>query len=394
MKGAAMTMVALLLATLASPMDARANRDEARRMYQAGQKAFVATKYGAAIAAFERAQQLAPNPAVVYSLAQSYRLRFFVNRSQSDLRKADELYRQYLKEAPEGSRRQYAVEHLAAIAPLLKKPADVGGTPAPIPTVPAAPTRMMVQVLNVKDARVILDGGKPVKAPLIDEVKPGRHTIEVEADGYFGVELTRTAAKGDIAVIDVELKPKPGKVTVKMQEGASLFIDGKLHGTGPLKLPVTLPMGSYRFDVIDNGHNAVARTVEVARGGALTMDTELTWTTQRHTAMWLFVGSAVMLANSGLALAIALEQNSQAKQIADRLAAGKALTAEDIEDYNNHLELREALKTASWVGIGIAATGGLIAALMWGLDTPTPGTVPAVALEPGGARVGVSMPFD
>lgn len=75
---------------------------EARTLFDAGQQAYGAGYYLEAARAFQQALELVPNPAITFSLAQCYRLQYFVDRRGEHLQRAVELYRRYLSEAPKG----------------------------------------------------------------------------------------------------------------------------------------------------------------------------------------------------------------------------------------------------------------------------------------------------
>lgn len=370
------------------------SRVEARQYFDAGQKAFVKTKYGAAIAAFEQAQRASPHPAIVFSLAQAYRLRYFVDRDDADLLRAAELYRQYLTQAPAGRRREHAVEHLSGIGPLVARLRLTQTTT--VAKVVRAPTRIMVQV-DVESARVTLDARESVPAPLIEEVAPGRHQVRVEADGYFPVVLTRTAAEGAIAVIDVELKPRPGALTVHAPDGAMVYVDGEQHAEAPLEGPLTLAEGNHRLEVIESGKDAFVREVKIEKGGAVTINAKLERTGERVAALWLFAGAGALTVAGSLAAGVGIKFAADADTTAQKLLIQKqSLTEDEINSYKGNKRRRGQSRVLAGTMYSMALAGVIVGSLLYAFDKPQPGIAPAIVFEPGsgGAQVGLQVELD
>lgn len=384
--------IVLALGFAATPAFAAsdANVAEARRYFDAGQKAFAKTKYGAAIAAFQHAMNAAPHPAILFSLAQAHRLRYFIDRDDTDLVEAATLYRRYLNESPDGRRRQHAVQHLAAIEPLIRAQTTSSTT---APSTPKTPTRLMVQV-NVDSATVRLDGADPVPAPLIEEVEPGRHKLRVDADGYYSANVTRTAAEGAIAVVDVELDPKPAEVALRAPEGSRVFVDNRPYGDAPLDGPVYLPEGRHRVEVLQSGRRAYARDLVVDRGAQMALDVELESTTQRTTALWMLAGSGALVVLGTIASGVAIDAGLEADDIARKLTINEqALTAEEIDEYNDAKVRKSRAQTIAVPVFGVAAVGLAVGSYLYFFDDKTPGIAPAVGIADDGVQVGVTMPL-
>lgn len=384
-------MIAIVLSTL---LVAQAGADvsrraEARRYFDAGERAFAQTKYGAAIAAFEQAQAALPNPAVVFSLAQAHRLRYFADLDGADLVRAEELYRRYLAEAPTGGRRKHAVEHLATITPMIER-LRLSSTSTRSAS-SKRPTRLMVQV-DVGAAQVALDDHPATSAPLIEEVAPGRHAIRVTADGYFPAELTRTAAEGTIAVVDVELRPRPGVVTVAAPDGADVFVDGTPQGEAPLGRPLELAEGPHRVEVVEAGRRPFARRLDVTRGGTLHVDANLEATTQRHVALWMLGGAGALAVAGGVVALIGVDAGADADETATKLFDEEmALTADEIRAYKSDKRRQGRARVVAASMLSVAAAGAVTGLVLYLLDEPTPGIAPAVAFEEGGGRLGVTL---
>jgi tetratricopeptide (TPR) repeat protein len=128
----------LLLATPAaaqpSPSTPVANRAVA--LSDEGIAAFRQQRYDEAIAAFAASYALAPLPALSFDIAQAYRLK-------GDCANASELYRRYLREAPDAPNREFAAQQLRtmeACAKTAATPPAVTAAPEVPPAPPAKPT--------------------------------------------------------------------------------------------------------------------------------------------------------------------------------------------------------------------------------------------------------------
>ncbi len=377
--------IGILMSTFIASSASATDVDEARRYFEAGKKAFTKTKYGAAIAAFDRAHRASPHPAILFSLAQAHRLRYFVARDEADLQRAVTLYNRYLAAAPSGRRREHAVEHLAAIVPIARTFSGARtGTVAARP----ARTRLMVQV-NVDGAEVFLNDEAPVTAPLIDEVAPGRHKIRVTADGYFSQALTRTAAEGAIAVIDVELKAQPASLSVVGPDGADVYVAGEQRGVTPLRAPVSLVKGTHRVELIAAGHHACAREVALGNGETRTLRCELEATGARTASLWLFGAAGAVAAGSAVTAGLAFKAQSDALDIEAALERGDGLSAAQISDHQTNTKRRGLLRATAGGLLGGAVAAGVVGALLYLLDTPQAGVAPALLLDSQQASVGV-----
>ena len=62
--------------------------------------------------------------AILFSTAQAYRRQYFVDREPAKLKRAVDLYRQYVGEVAQGGRRDDAVQHLSDLEPLLARVED------------------------------------------------------------------------------------------------------------------------------------------------------------------------------------------------------------------------------------------------------------------------------
>ncbi|HEU4409399.1 MAG TPA: PEGA domain-containing protein [Polyangiaceae bacterium] len=359
--------VALALCLVAAAARAQGERvDKAKEYFNAGAEAYGARQYLAAIQAFEAAQKLAPRPAILFSLGQAERRQYLIDRRPERLRAAIAHYRAYLEQEPQGARRGDAVEALAELEPM----AGRLGAQGPAPREEKRPTRLLVSS-SAQGALVSLDGGEATPAPLVREVRPGKHAVLVRAPGYFDERDELMAVESDLVALHVALRPRPGLLAFRVPEGARLFLDGRELGGAPLGAPVEVEPGAHVVAVTRPGRRAVAREVVVGRGERQTFAADLPVTGQRVASFALLgAGGAALLAGGGGA-ALALAREGEAKDLA---AAGesRSLSASERDRYNGALEARDLWVRVAGVSLGAGAALLAAGALLYAFDHPSP----------------------
>jgi len=106
---------------------AQTNVDQAKTFFTAGAQAYERGDFLGAIQAFERAYQLAPRPAILFSIAQAYRRQYYIDKKPEPLKSAVANYRKYLEQAPDGNRRADAAQALAELGPAADRLSGEGG---------------------------------------------------------------------------------------------------------------------------------------------------------------------------------------------------------------------------------------------------------------------------
>ena len=87
----------------AAPSGAKTgNEDQARMLFTVGAEAYSSGQYKAAIQAFSEANKILPRPAIVFSLAQSHRRQYVIDKDPEHVHEAARLFREYLAQVPEG----------------------------------------------------------------------------------------------------------------------------------------------------------------------------------------------------------------------------------------------------------------------------------------------------
>ncbi len=134
---------------------------------------------------------------------------------------------------------------------------------APPASAPAGPGEVEFQVsASHNPATVRIDGKHRAETPHRFRLPVGRHTIEVQKDGFRTetreVEFTR---KGPLSLM-FSLAPNQAVVEIVSDPaGAELFVDGRRQATTPAR--VTFDYGERRVTVRKNGYRPVDRTVKV-----------------------------------------------------------------------------------------------------------------------------------
>ena len=368
------------------------NLAEAKRLFRAGARAYDAGQFAAAVQAFDQAYELSPRPPLRFSSAQALKRLYTTERKPHLLKKAQGYYQQYVDEVKKGKRVKDAVEALGEIELLLSKhkpkpkppPVDGseegpdgegGGIGQQEPEVVAPPpkTTGTLQVDSDIDGAVAVVQGHAEKLtdlPQWLELKPGTYRVSISAVGYDdGVRTVRVAA-GRLSLADPPLREKLGRLKIEGDAGADVLIDGRPEGEVPLSLE--LPSGDHRIVIGDTGYDIFTTDVSLGRGDTQTVEADLSMTTKRIIA-WVVLGGAGVTISAGIVLAFSAgSSNRQAREI-DDLTQGpnaRALTVEERNAYNGHIETRDNL--ARFAGgafaLGALAAGaGLMLAL---LDEP------------------------
>lgn len=363
-------LLGLLVVLLSAPARAEtsADRQAARRYFEAGNAAYSAGQYALAARAFEEAQRLAPLPEITFSTAQAYRLAYYQDRRPELLRRALELYRRYLKEAPSGRRRSHATLHIEAIEGLLGGPVE-SPTIEPLPR-PAPATELMV-TSKTPGARGRIDGGEWLELPFSKSVSPGKHRVTVDAPGHDPADREWLVVAGRLVVADTLLEPRPALLRVVAPAGAEVVIDEQVVGTAPLLRPISVSPGKHRVRVSLRGHRPWARSERVERGQTVTVRAErLGVTDQRVVASWMLGGAAVLgTAALGTGL-FALAAERRVQRYDDSRAEGPK-TASQLQQRNDDLKTRDDFRTATYLLLGAAVAAGTTGAVLWWVDTPS-----------------------
>ena len=342
--------------------------ERAKEYFRAGGAAYAAGDYLAAIQALESAYAITPLPAIAFSLAQAERRQYFASREPARLKRAIELFRLYLEQVESGGRRADATDALAQLETLA---ATDGGASART-SAPAGKqtekTRLMVSCEDPR-ATISLDGGKPVRSPLIAEVTPGKHALTVSAPGFFTETRSARAVAGSLVPVEVRLRERPSIVLVRGQADADLYVDGAFAGRIGTGRSVELVSGPHLLSVARNGRKVVRVETELGPGERKAIDAKLEWTGERRAAMALFVTSAAALGGGMLLTALAIREENQAEGILGRKASSN-ITPADLGDYDDAIRARDQFRTAAVASFAASAGALVTGVVLFAFDRP------------------------
>lgn len=144
-----MNRALVIIAVVVAAKPAAADGETPAQLYYRGQAAFDANHYDDAIAAWENSNALAPQPVLLFNLAQAYRLR----GARGDCTKARADYKAFLAGQPSPEQRAIAehfVVEIDACAQSEAKPAM--DTPSPVAS-PLVPAPIMVAPVESSESR-------------------------------------------------------------------------------------------------------------------------------------------------------------------------------------------------------------------------------------------------
>jgi tetratricopeptide (TPR) repeat protein len=358
---------------------------QAKSFFNAGAAAYEMGDYAAAIQALDEAYRLTPLPGVAFSLAQAERRQYFVSHDRTHLARAVELYRTYLKAVETGGRRSDATDALAQLESLaaLSAPSDA----APESEDAARERTRLLISCGVPGARVSLDGAPPVAAPLIARVTPGVHHITLSAQGYFPIERDLEAIPGELLPLELTLREQPASIVVRASPESDLHVDGAFMGRVRDRRSFELPRGTHQVTLSDTGHETAHVKAELTPGETRDIDVNLERTSQRTTAVVMFVaGGGALLAGAALT-GVALGREQRAHELDAERKAGN-ITSAQLSDYEEAQHDRNRLRGIAVTSFAIGVAAGVTGLLLYLLDQPDlrePQETPEL-------RVGVPVP--
>lgn len=362
-------------------------RAAAEEAFRVGAQAFRANRFAVAARAFEEAHARDPRPETAFSIAQANRLQYFFDRIPWRVQRAVQLYQWYLERLPAGPRVRDALDRLGELEPLLRELRERGEL---VPYAPPIRTQLVVGA-EVDRAQVTIDGRTIALWEPVD-VAAGRHTIVVEAPGYEREERRVIVAAGTFLPVDVSLVARPGRLVVRAEGGARLYVDGRAAGTLPGR-PQQVAPGEHLVSVTRRGRRSWSRVVQVGRDQDVVVDAALTPTGQRRASYWV-LGSAVALAAAGAGVETAAWLARREARALDRRRRDLTATPAELARYNQQVAIASTRRDLA-LGIGISAAAvALVGAGLWWFDREPPGDSSRLELQPIVGRTGAGVMLD
>ncbi|MET0595559.1 MAG: PEGA domain-containing protein [Polyangiaceae bacterium] len=352
--------------------------ERAKASFKAGATAYAAGEYLAAIQALDAAYALTPIPAIAFSLAQAERKQYFVGHDREHLDRAVKLFRRYIEQVPIGGRRSDALDALAQLEPLALTPSTESRSSSAADSV--RKTRLMI-MSESPGAAISIDGDSPLPSPRIREVEPGKHRIDVSAEGFFPDQRELTAVAGDLIPEVVTLRERPSTVNITAPSGAEIYIDGAYVRHGGDNVVIELSSGRHRLAVAESGHRVSAQTLDLERGKTVAVSVDLEQTGQRKAANVLFITGAGALVASAVFSAFAISAEDRAQDFLVRQARGN-VTSGDLAEYDDDLATRERFRVANGVSIMSAAGLFITGFFLYQFDRPASEDIHRPSSEP------------
>lgn len=417
-RACALLACAVLAVALAARPVIADDRAAAERYFRAGAKAYAAQSFAVAAADFDEAFANLPLPEIAFSAAQAYRRLYRVDPDPRFVHRAIELYRVYLAKQKTGGRVGDAADNLAEMEREIDKLKAAGkDTVRPGPDArtarPVERTRIGVgvtiadqsadasMVREIGDAAAAPVGGlaatldgKPLEPYALVEVSPGEHTIAVSADGYLTTAKTTRAVAGQSQLIEVELKPRPARVTVQTERDARIAIDGRTVATAPTA-PLELAAGKHLVTIVHRGREPFGREITLARGQSLALAAPLEPTARRRAVPYLLGGAGLLALGAAATGVLAAVHDARAGDLRDQIAHGNRPPS-DGDRYVREVTVRDHDVTATWLLGGAALAAGAVGVLALWFDTPSAEgarMTPTLSAVGGGASVGVRGRF-
>lgn len=318
-----------------------------RELFDAGVKAYQEGAYDAAIASFQQAYRLTQRQGLLFSIAQALRRSYETTGKPEQLREALRYYARYLSSNPQADHRAEAESWLQQ----LRRLPDAQGWEAAATAKPAH-TQLVIAV-NVAAAKVELDGQLVPVLPHAAEVEPGKHHVEVAAEGYELFRKDVEVPRGTALPLNIELRALPSGVEVIGNAGAEVMIDHV--SAGHLPSPAfALPPGRHSLEVRQAGHYTVERTIVVS--GTRQRLHLIGAATTRRTVSWALIGAgAAATVVGGLFGYLALQKQEDARSLQDQPGTTAA--------FDDAIKARDSLRLGAFVSAGVgvtAAIGGAI----------------------------------
>jgi hypothetical protein len=313
---------------------------DGRALFESGVKSYQNGEYAAAIAAFSEAYRITKRPGLLFSLAQAFRRSYEKSHEATQRSEAIRYYQLYLATpAGTGERRAEAERWLRQL--------DSSAAAPP----PARASARLVIAVNVPRARLSIDGRAISTLPHAADVPPGKHHLEVRADGYAPYQLDVDAPPDAVLPINIELVRAESRIEVLGASGAEVLIDGVRVGQLPSQ-GFFLAAGRHTVEVRQRGYYTLRQTIQSTAGVPQTLRLMAEPTTRR-TASWVLVGAGAAATLAGGVLGyLALRKQSNAESLQDEPGMGPAFEHE--LDARNDLRLAAALTAGTGGAAGVA----------------------------------------
>jgi hypothetical protein len=252
---------------------------------------------------------------------------------------------------------------------------------------------------NVPGADIFIDDktvGAIGKTPLSQNIKPGKHTFWISAEGYDEYSETVDIAAGETHAVKGTLKGTPvGRLNVMGMgiEDATILVDGKvLCERGPCVK--NIPQGDHTVTVLRQGYKTYSKTIGIEPKTETSVKVGLAQKPGRGDAVTAYVFTALFV---GGGIALGLQANNLHDQIKKEIDAG--MPPPDSSD--PRFQKGKIFAIAADASFGIAVITG-ISALVYTFRDKGPASTAAIdrhvlalqpQLGPRYAGLGMEVPW-
>ena len=163
---------------------------------------------------------------------------------------------------------------LAAITePIREEASSDGRDEKPVVEEEPAPAVGLIDIYVEPEAEIHIDGRWRASTDRFGpvELTAGPHDITLRQRDYREYTERIVIRKGELSRRRVELQRVTGSLDFTTVAGASVFVNGKFHGTTPLKNSIQLPSGKYLVELKKHGYLTWTGEVDIPSSGKLSL---------------------------------------------------------------------------------------------------------------------------
>ena len=136
-----------------------------------------------------------------------------------------------------------------------------------------APAVGLIDIYVEPEAEIHIDGRWRASTDRFGpvEISAGPHDITLRQRDFREYTERIVIRKGELSRRRIELQRITGSLDFRTIAGASLFVNGKYHGTTPLQTPILLPAGKYLVELKKHGYLTWTGEVDIPSNETLSL---------------------------------------------------------------------------------------------------------------------------
>jgi len=201
------------------------------------------------------------------------------------------------------------------------------------------------------------------------------------AEGYFDADQEVSGDRGVDVPVNLPLRDKPALVTVEVESGADVFVDGRIVATTPVGRPIEVAPGGHVIALAKNGRQPWSQDVVLEHGKPFKVAPRLVTSGQRILAYTMLGAGGASLILGGLFALGSVGAERDARDIEAKRAKGN-ISPKELADHNKLIDQRDSERTAAIVFGSVGAAAAIGGALFYTLDKPPVALLPPGTVEP------------